>query len=330
MGQKNKFVAFSEAEKEQARQIDVIDFLAKYEGFTFKKVGKEYHCEQHNSLVVNADRKKWYWNSQKVGGHDAISWLQKIHKIPYVDAMRELVGEPSGNSVKMYEKIVVSEKKENVPKELNLPSATEGAYRNVYAYLSKSRGISPDIINDLMKNKQLYQDEHKNCVFVGFDDNGKEAFACVRGTNTNVQYRGDCSGSDKKYSFKMEGTDKSIVFCFESPIDAMSHATMFNDALGDVSAYKTHTRLSLSGTSDVALEQFLSTHSEVKTIVLCLDNDEAGLSATQKHTDKYTAKGYTCLSRPSVSKDYNTDLLVYLKKTKNNEITAQKSEKLTR
>ena len=77
------FVYYTEEQKEEARQIDIMDFLAKYEGFTFERVGHEYHCREHNSLVINADHKRWFWNSKEMGGHDAISYLQKIHNMDY-------------------------------------------------------------------------------------------------------------------------------------------------------------------------------------------------------------------------------------------------------
>ena len=38
--------------------------------------------------------------------------------------------------------------------------------RQVYAYLSQTRQISADVINEFVKRKMLYQDVRNNCVFV--------------------------------------------------------------------------------------------------------------------------------------------------------------------
>ncbi|UQT48468.1 DUF3991 domain-containing protein [Flavonifractor plautii] len=52
----------------------------------------------------------------------------------------------------------------------------------MYAYLKK-RGVSPQIIRSFISAGLLYEDsEHHNCVFVGYDRDGKAAFASLRGT----------------------------------------------------------------------------------------------------------------------------------------------------
>jgi hypothetical protein len=41
---------------EQARNADLIAFLEKYNGFTFKPQSGAFRCQQHASLAVKADR----------------------------------------------------------------------------------------------------------------------------------------------------------------------------------------------------------------------------------------------------------------------------------
>lgn len=310
---RSNFVFYTDEQKEQAREIDTLDFIAKYKGFSFQKVGKEYHCKEHNSLVINADRKKWYWNSQKVGGHDAISFLQKIENLSYAQAMGELIGSARGE--RTYEKVNISEKPAEEKRAFALPEATKERYKNVFAYLLKTRRLDADMVQELISAKKIYQDTNRNCVFVGFNEENKPAFACRRGTYTapgKKPFRGDCDGSDKRYAFRLDGEDKSQVFVFEAPIDALSHATMWNEAVGDKSAYKQHTRLTMAGSSDAALEHYLKTHKEVKSIIFCLDNDDTGKDSTEKYTKKYSEQGYNVSSRPSLSKDYNSDLVAHM------------------
>ena len=178
----------------------------------------------------------------------------------------------------------------------------------MYAYLSQTRGISPDVISDFMRSKQLYQDTKGNCVFVGFDEQGTAKFDSVRGTLTEKKYRGDCKNSDKRYAFHQMGTDSTRLYIFEAPIDLMSHCTMTDQAFGK-GAYKGQTRLALCGSSDVALEAFLERHKDVKVLHFRLDNDEAGRAAVEKYTAKYQARGYEVHSVFSKGKDVNEDLI---------------------
>lgn len=305
------FEYFTDNQKDAARQTDMIDFLNKYEGFTFKKVGREYHSHEHNSLVVKADRNQWYWNSQKLGGNNAITYLMKIHNKDYRDAMNILVGKGEERSPQY--KQAAPQPVEETQRVLVLPESSKNQYKQAYAYLCQTRQLDREVVSDMVQQKKLYQDVKGNVVFVGFDDSNEAKFACRRGTYSysEKQFRGDCSGSDKRYAFRMDGKDKTSVFVFEAPIDAMSHATLFNELAGDKEAYKQHTRQCLSGSADVSLEHYLSTHADVKTIYFCLDNDKTGRDSTEKYMKKYSEKGFTVSDCPPVSKDYNQDLVTY-------------------
>jgi hypothetical protein len=98
------------------------------------------------------------------------------------------------------------------------------------------------------------------------------------------------------------------LYVFESPIDAMSHATLANAATGDTGAWKQDSRLSLAGTSDAALPFFLNQHPAARELVFCLDNDPAGREAAALMARKYAAKGYTVLIDFPQGKDFNEDL----------------------
>lgn len=141
-------------------------------------------------------------------------------------------------------------------KDLQMPVAVQGKYKRVFAYLTKTRCIAPEIVNELMHKKYLYEDVMHNCVFVGYGTNKLPAYATVRGTLTEVQYRKDSPGSDKSISFSVMGKDNTTVDVFESPIDLLSHATMCNIETGNPQEWLNATRLSLAGVSDRALETF--------------------------------------------------------------------------
>jgi len=119
----------------------------------------------------------------------------------------------------------------------------------------------------------------------------------------------DCTGSDKRYGFTMPACSPSErLYVYESPIDAMSHASIENVATGDKDTWKQHSRLSLAGTSDTALLFFLNKHTAVKDLVFCLDNDPAGREAAATLVKRYGEKGFqTQIERP-MGKDINEDL----------------------
>jgi hypothetical protein len=200
------------------------------------------------------------------------------------------------------------------PKVLVIPEKT-GIPSRLYDYLCKKRGIHGDIVNSLLQKEMLYEDRRGNVVFVGRDEHNKPRFASLRGTGGD--FRGDCSGSDKRYGFCITASEPpDRLYIFESPIDAMSHATLAIVEMGDLTAWEHDSRLSLAGTSDTALPFFLNQHKSIRELVFCLDNDTAGQHAAALMGQKYAQQGYTALNEPPRGKDYNEDLQAHLAQTK--------------
>jgi len=285
---------------ERVRNVDVIAFLEKYNGFTFKPMGGGYRCKEHESLAVKADRLSWYWHSQGVGGHGALDYLVKVEKMAFRDAVGVITGATPPTVPTRRERQAAEP-----PKTLILPEAV-GVPLRLYDYLCIKRGIDGEVVNTLMQKEKLYEDRRGNVVFVGHDGQGAARFASLRGTQSD--FRGDCSGSDKRYGFNAVFAPCERVYLFESPIDLMSHASLVNADTGDTGAWKQHSRLSLAGTSDAALPFFLNQHKEVRELVLCLDNDAPGREAAALIARKYAAKGYTVLIDFPQGKDFNADL----------------------
>ena len=100
----------------------------------------------------------------------------------------------------------------------------------------------------------------------------------------------------------MTFSESATLHIFESPIDAMSHASMTDD-------WKSQNRLSLSGTSDLALAQYLETHPNTKRLVFYLDNDTAGREAAKSLAEKYTARDFYTEIQIPTGKDFNEDLV---------------------
>lgn len=121
-------------------------------------------------------------------------------------------------------------------------------------------------------------------------------------------------GSNKGYSFRLETKEKTdTIYIFEGAIDLLSFATFFK-LYGK--KWEDKTMISLAGVYQpakiieqskvpITIQNYLKKHSEVKRIVLCLDNDEAGRNAT-KALQIVLSDRYEILDKPpKFCKDYN-------------------------
>ena len=130
-----------------------------------------------------------------------------------------------------------------------------------------------------MAQGQVYESrKYHNAVFVGFDSSGTARYAMLRGTYGD--FKGEAGGSDKRFGFLLANqADASAVHLFESPIDALSYATLLKMKGRD---WQYTPLLSLGGvfkkgkekgTVPAALESYLSSHAGTRSILLHLDND---------------------------------------------------------
>lgn len=369
---------------ERAKNTDMIALLESEEGFSFKSTygEREFKCIEHNSLVVNGNRRRWYWNSRQVGGNNAIDYLVKIRGMNFRDAVLHLVGDREQTAYTPIRKAVTENVSVSKPVRFVLPEQAhfpDGRrnYSNIIAYLNKGRGIDVNIINTLIASGQIYQGVQYNglhivgyndegMAFYRFNDNrdwvdyrlqtlrasptatdtyqaeavsskyvdkillkdntkifknnlvvstgknaqGEISYAAFRIASTNYRFRGEVAGSDKASGFLIESEGMNdCVYVFESFIDAMSHANLYNIKYGNKDAWKLHNRLALGGTADTALMELLKRKPNIRNICLCLDNDSAGRTAAKEIAGRLRSMGYVNVyERYSNEKDYNDEL----------------------
>lgn len=310
----------SPAQIEAARSIGTLEYLQRYEPEeltntysmkekTMRCRPSEYRTRTHDSLSVNGN---WfYWWSRGEGGRSALDYLVKVKEMPFQDAVRFLTADAP--VLAMPAQTAPSAPKPPPPEEkknLVLPPENEN-HRRVFAYLSRSRGIDPEIINHCLKHKLLYEDNaHHNAVFVGYEA-GKPLFGSLRSTITDSHWRMDLPGSDKRFSFRMEHPQTSRVMVFEAPIDAMSMASLLKMQGQD---WKSVSYLSLSGTAPTALLHYLQAHPDITKVTIALDNDAAGRRNAEKLRETVLAQypdkkvNVVCPSQAQ-GKDWNDVLL---------------------
>lgn len=302
-----KNIPYNNIHSEKLRNINIVDYC-NGTGIELIKKGSQYYVKNKDSISINEDKNVFFRHSNSKGG-DVISFVQEYHEIGFKEALEELnnfsggLGEMRSEYIPPKPKIEVKEEE----KELILPEKTTGKFSNVYAYLCNKRGIDKQIINDLVKSKQLYQDTKYNVVFVSYDENNKPVYGFKRSTGQDFNYKGDCRGSDKSTSFFIKNSESTSLFITESIIDSLSIATILND---NDKNYKDYNYLSLGGTSTKALETFLSKNNNIKTVFIATDNDVPGLQA-REHIKEFLKDKHPdvkFIDKVSVGKDFNEDL----------------------
>lgn len=315
----------------QARSINLLDYLQAHEPSNLKHVrGNQYELFDHDSLKITAPSGKWFWFSRGFGGHTALDFLIKVRDIPFTQALSML----SDNTV--FPCYVVSSPKPLIGDNaipFCLPEAAK--YPNQVVRYLQERGIHSKLIRYALEKGLLYQSKaYGNCVFVGKDEQGKARFAACRGTQSD--FKCDVKSSDKAYSFFIPAVNPQSkhLLVFESPIDALSHATLQHKKGFPWDGY----RLSLGGVSEKALLSFLKRYPQIRTITLHLDNDKPGLFAARKiqkilNEHPQYEKCKVKIRPPHWGKDYNQDLQTRIKQERQKNIERgthhenQKSEK---
>lgn len=266
---------------EQARQIDLLSYMKAFEPNELVRIsGNNYTTRTHDSLKISNG--KWMWWSQRIGGYNALDYLIKVKEYSFVEAVETLMGKAAVMST-----LTVRPKQKEQPKVLLLPEKSDTTDR-ITEYLF-GRGIDYSIIEYCIAKGYIFESlPYHNLVCVGFDESGKAKYAAYRAT-IDRRILGDCSGSDKHYSFRIADSKSDTVHLFECAIDLLSYATLAKISGRD---WRQENLVSLAGvylpkekiedsTTPAALVQYLKSKPQIKKIVLHLDNDNTGRKAAE-------------------------------------------------
>ena len=179
----------------RAKEMDLLTYLRNYEPQELVHVsGNTYCTREHDSLRISNG--KWCWFSQGIGGRSALDYLIKVKGIPFTQAAEIILGREAEKPPVFYRQ------KERRSTELLMPELSETT-EQVEKYLY-SRGIHPVIIRYCLDNKLLFESaDYHNAMFVGYDKDGKARDGALRSTVSS--YKGELTGSDKHFSFFLEG-----------------------------------------------------------------------------------------------------------------------------
>lgn len=314
----------------EAEEMDLLTYLQNYEPDELVKIGNgTYTTKTHDSMRISNGL--WNWFSEGVGGKNAVSYLMKVKKYSFLEAIETIIG-----NVNIRQPIIhKEEKQENIM--LVLPEKLNNTNR-VETYLMK-RGIAPEIIKECIDNNLIYESiPNHNVVFIGLDDNKNPKYAFYRGTN-ETRFMGESKGSDKKYTFRLKAkTECNRVHLFESAIDLLSYATLMKmknidwhkENMISLAGVNSSSKTGENGKIPIAIKEYLEKNPNINEIHLHLDNDEVGRNAS-KSLQKILSEKYKVLDRPApVGKDCN-DYLRYVLSTRNfNKNTKERISQMAR
>lgn len=265
---------------EQAKQVDLLTYLRCFEPQELVRFsGETYTTKTHDSLKISNG--KWMWWSRGIGGKSALDYLIKVKDYSFLEAVETIMGRSS-----VLPTTVITHQKA-IPKRLLLPDKSASTDK-IFEYLY-GRGIDYAIIDKCVRDGIIIESlPYHNIVFIGKDSRGEPKYAAYRATN-NSRIMGDCTGSDKHFSFRLAEGNSNSVHLFESAIDLLSYATLLRL---DCKNYEDENLVSLAGVYapkerieeskvPVALTGFLKDNPHIHTIFLHLDNDTAGRLATK-------------------------------------------------
>lgn len=309
----------------EARKMDLLTYLQNYEPQELVRFSADtYTTKSHDSLKISNG--KWMWWSRGIGGYSALDYLVKVRDMPFVRAVETIIGRRATQPP------VYKNSKKSAPKALLMPPKSD-TNTEIFSYLC-GRGLDREIIKSCIDNGLIFESlPYHNVVFVGYDEGKKPRCASFRAAN-NKRILGDCTGSDKHYSFQLTSGQSNSVHIFECPIDLLSYATLLKMRGYD---YTKINLVSLAGVYSpakniheskvpVALQKYLERYPDTRKIVTHFDNDRTGVLAAEALKILLQGRYMVVDAPPSKGKDFN-DFLCIEKKIYQNKSFIRREER---
>lgn len=298
-----RYIHFTEEQKRRANSVDLPEFLRR-RGEKLLPSGRDKRLASDHSVTVRGNQ--WFDHATEQGGL-AIDFVQKFYGLSFPDAVTALLGGESGIGY-----LAAREEPTEQRKPFALPPAHTDM-RRVYAYLLQIRCIDRDVLTEFARAGLIFESAepsadktkiYHNAVFVGNDEHGVARHGHKRSIYTSGKsYRGNIESSDPRHSFHWVGKSDQL-YVFEAPIDLLSYISLHHED------WRKHSYVSLCGTSEHAMLWMLEQYTQLGEIVLCLDNDDAGVKASERLTGSLAEHGYENIRVDcSEGKDWNDELV---------------------
>lgn len=261
-----------------ANQISILDY-SQAVGLELDYRPKHVLVKGIDSLELTLDGREWHYHYDGIGG-GIVQFVTWLHDISWKDAMQKLLDYGrygTSEQIRIPACRIASEpvtKEKEAPVPFVLPEKKK-PYRNLFAYLIKTRKISQPVIQYFIEQKKLYMDKHNNCVFLSYNEKGQPVSAFLRGTCDHEgkdPFKFIVPGSDERYGFTKEGRNHRLLI-FEACIDLMSYMTI-QSMKNHLYLYNTEDHfIATNGHKYEPIRTYLRAHPEIDQIVFCVDND---------------------------------------------------------
>ena len=312
-------------EADRERSADTLEYIkygvsiltvAKDMGFTPVKIGSYYSLKEHDSVRIYPETNSFYRFSTGAGGSN-INLLMQLGGMTEAQAIHSLKDKYVGNRFDSLPHVEKPSVPAPEPKPFVLPEKTNGKFSRTYAYLTATRCLDKEIVQQCMKDGLIYEDKKHNVIFVGKDAGGEPVYATRHTTLSNSNYKRDVAGSKQNVGFIIDNQSPRL-YVTEAPIDALSLMCLHKRNGKDT---KTANYMATCGTcKDAALYYRLKTNPKITEVILANDNDEAGKKADQrilKHLQKEFPKiKVSCIKQSQ--KDINEYLCKFGSKCRKN------------
>lgn len=284
------------SEKQAARRVPLADFLnARHPGELQQTARGHWQKADNHSVKVNAGIAGYKdWGSEK--GGNSIDYLMEFLGYTFVDAVKALCAFSGTEDVDLPDVGTEHRPAASQPvtrAEFNLPAQMNGRFRQLYAYLTQTRRIPGEVVNDLVHRGLLYQAAngpgcYNNMVFVS----PERTFYEMHGTNTAKPFHRSFGkiGNECWYFTGEAHTRPVRIYVTEAAIDAVSLYVLRREPDSCYAA--------LGGAGKQQAVERLKTLRI--PVIIATDNDAAGDDCRNRNPDCETI-------RPTLH-DWNDDL----------------------
>ncbi len=327
--------ALYEKTREQIISYPILDYANMIGLHPIRKGTRYYTLQEADSVMINPEKNLFIRNSTGACGtiiDFSIEFEGKSPQEAFKDLSNLICSHVDNPYTQHTYKPIKRESAKSTQKKFKLPPAAN-TNKNVYAYLLKTRKIAMPVVESFIKNKNLYQDTHNNCVFVSYNENGEADFACLRGTNTYQRFLGDVAGCNYDNCFYINHHAHSLIVT-ESVIDSMSVMSVMQQHGRNLNNYNF---LALAGTQKAeAVFKRISKDNNIDQVILALDNDLGGHTAIEEIKNTLMEKGWSkeqIIEFLPTAKDWNQELQNRVTAAENaqkhTDMTFEESEEVT-
>lgn len=294
---------YSKQRLKQLKEISVLTYLKNYAPDDLKKEGRAENYRLKSNHRITFSNGMWHSWDTRQGGVSAISFLEHVEGMQFWDAVNYLDDLVSNHPPVTY----IAKQVKNIP--LRLPSSAP-TNEHIIDYLVNERMVDQAIVDELI-NQHLIYEEYKtgHVVFVGYNIMNRPKYAFKRSITNN--FKQDCLGSSKEFSFHVSESSNTTLHVFEAAIDLISYMSLLKM---DHIHYQSFNYLSLSGlgandhTLPTALSSYLECYPKINYIILHLDNDIPGFEASLNIKNILDDSYKVVIEEPKYGKDINDDL----------------------